>query len=198
MKSTTKFSNIIPISGILMTFFFSGCMNLQGNTTTKTDDPRLKTYDSSDFSLKTPKDWEIIEKKDFTADVPDVTVVVFRNNIKNETFTANVNIVKNYLQETMPTLEYAKNVLNRQKGGLFNFKENKREELKLKVGGQDTSTIFIQFEAKKGTDQPTVRYIQTYAVKEKWAFIITGALSTKENDVVLQSIENIIKSFQVK
>ena len=191
-------NKIILSSALFLTLALTGCSGFGTSTGAKADDPRLKTYENSEFSIKIPKEWEVIEKKDFTNDVPDVTVVVFRNNVKNETFTANVNIVRNSLQATIETGEYAKMVYNRQKTGLYDFKEDKREDYNVKIGDKDVVSSYLIFEAQKATDQPAVKYLQTYAVKNNFAYIVTGAVSPKENDVTVQSIESIIKSFQLK
>jgi len=181
----------------LLVLSLGGCFNF-GGSTTKSEDARNQTYENSEISIQIPKEWETIEKKDFTSDVPAVTLVVFRNNVKNETFTANVNIVSNPLQETVDSVEYAKLVYNRQKNGLYDFQELKREDLKIKIGGKDTATTYLVFTAKKATDQPDVKYLQVYAVKNNLAYIVTGAVSPKENDVTVQTIESIVKSFQLK
>lgn len=183
---------------LITTFSLTACINLGGGSSTKTDDTRNKTYENSEFSIVIPKDWEIIEKKDFTSDVPDVTMVVFRNNVKNDTFTANVNIVRNSLQENTNTSEYAKMVYNRQKSGLYDFNELKREDIKLKIGSKEEPSTFLSFQAKKATDQLDVKYLQTYLAKNNFAYIVTGAVSPKENDVTVQTIESIVKSFQLK
>jgi hypothetical protein len=180
--------------------YFGGCINLSGSPQSQTTpaDEKNKIYETNAFTISVPKEWEIIESKQFTAEVPPETVVVFRNNVKNETFTANVVIIKNTLLSAKTTLEYAKMVLNRQQSGLIDYKESKRDEVKVKIAGQDTNTLLAEFQAKKSASDQMVRYIQTYAVKENNAFIVTGAMSTKENDSIAKTIENMIKSFQLK
>lgn len=181
---------------VLLSTMLTGC-GLIGNSNNKTT-TTTKDYESSDFKVNIPPEWEVIEKKDFTADVPEVTQVVFRNNVKNETYTANVNVIRNQLQDTIDTSEYAKMVYNRQKTGLYDFKEIRRDAIKLKRGSDDIETTLLVFEARKGTDQLNVRYYQSYLVKNNFAYIITGSASPKENDVTFQTIENTVKSFQVK
>jgi hypothetical protein len=198
MKFKHPNQNVFWIFPIISIFFLSGCINLGGSSANKTDDARIKTYDGGAYSVKMPAEWEIIEKKDFTSDVPDVTMVVFRNNVKNETFTANVNIVLNPLQQTTPTVEYAKMVINRQKGGLIDFKEIKREDTKIQIGGKGADSLFLVFDARKNADNPLIRYFQTYAVKDKQAYIISGALSPGEDNVMMQTVESIVKSLQLK
>jgi hypothetical protein len=183
-----------------MIFILGGCINLGGSgqaQTTATDE-KSKTYETSAFTVTIPKEWEVIEAKNFTSDVPKETVVVFRNNVKNETFTANLVIVKNSLQESVDNVEYAKMVLNRQKTGLYDYKEARRDEIKLTVAGKETDAYFTDFSAKKSAEEKIVRYLQTYAVKDNNAYIATGAVSTKENDSVVKTVEDMVKSFRLK
>jgi hypothetical protein len=181
---------------------FSGCLNFSSSNTaatqTVTADQTNRLYETPEFIVKFPKVWDLIEKKNFTSDVPQETVVVFRNNVKNEDFTANVNVVRNSLQNTKETLEYAKEVIQRQLTGLYDYKELKRDSTKMNIGGKQVDTYFVEFEAKKDlTDQPA-RFIQTFAVKGNNGYIIMGAVSTKEDPNVQKTVEDIVKSFTIK
>ncbi len=200
MKSQKLKQVSVLACAIASMFLLGGCINFGGGGTsggTKTVDERSKLYDTNDFSIVIPKDWEIISKADFTSEVPQETVIVFRNNVKNEDFTANVNIVKNKLQEPISTIEYAKRVDNRQKTGLYNYKESKNETAKITIGDKTVDTFYRLFEAKKGSDEKLVRYLQIYGVKGNDAYIVTGAVSPKENDSVVKTIEDIVKSFKL-
>jgi hypothetical protein len=197
-----KNSSIFPvISTLLLSMvMLGGCINLGGESSgaTKTADERSKLYDTTAYSITIPKDWEVIEKDDLTSDVPPETVIVFRNNVKNETYTANVNIVLNKLQEPLTTLEYAKRVANRQSSGLINFKESKKDHIKITIGDSQTETFYTLFEAKKTQDAKNIRYLQTYAVKGEDAYIVTGSVSPQENENMVQTVEEIVKSFKLK
>jgi hypothetical protein len=201
MKTHTSPKIIFALIATAAIFTLSGCFNLSGTTTgssTKTIDENSKLYETNAFSIVIPKVWEVIEKDAFTSEVPPETVVVFRNNVKNENFTANVNIVQNNLQQATSSVEYSKLVNNRQKSGLYNYKETKIDTIKVKIGGTDEDTVLLAFEAKKGTDEKVVHYIQTYAVKGNSAFIITGAISPQENDSTVKTVEDMVKSIVLK
>jgi hypothetical protein len=206
-KSLTKKSmkinsrHFILTASILSLLILSGCLNFGGDSSgepAKTANENTITYDTGEFSIVVPKDWEIIESKDFTSEVPNETVVVFRNNVKNENFTANVNIVRNALQEPVSTLDYAKMVLNREKNGLYNYKESRRDSVKISIGGTETDTFFVLFEAKKSADDKNIRYLQTYGVKGDSAYIVTGAASPQEDANMIKTIEDTVKSFKLK
>ena len=175
----------------------AGCGS--SNTTPKTPvDDRFRVVDNTEFTLRIPREWDVIEAKDFTSDVPKETMLVVRNNVKNDDFTTNVNIVRKNLQTTQATLEYAKEVINRQKSGLLNYVEDKRDVSKMHIGNTQVDSYITTFEAKKDPESILVRFVQTYAVKDKLAYIITGSYSTKESSDNIKSTEDIVKSFSLK
>lgn len=194
---------LIAIALVVPALFFSGCFSVDnsgGSTTTSAQGQGsnlTKTYNNNQFAFSFPADWDVIEQKDFTSDIPRETQVVVRNNLKNDTFTANVNVVKNDLQATQSSLDYAKEILNRQKTGLLDYKETKREIIQIPVGGQNTETYYTEFEARLNQTDPVTRFFQTYAVKDKAGYIIMGASSTQENTAVIDKVSAAVKSFKV-
>lgn len=197
MKRLKKLSTVLLITLSLLSL--SGCFNFFEEEPQQTDSSLTSsTYQTTDFSINIPADWEVIDQNDFTSDVPPETLVVFRNNVKNETFTANVNIVQRDLQESVSSLEYANLVNNRQKSGLVDYNETHKETILLPSGDQQVDSYFTAFGARKSTSEPLIRYVQTYGVRGNSAFIVTGAFSPQENDVTSQSVEDIIRSFQLK
>jgi len=169
----------ISIYFLTLTLLLSlgGCFNFGDEETTTTPEEGYSTYKTDNFSINVPEKWEVIGQNEFTSDVPDVTVAVFRNNVKNETFTANVNIVSKQLQNPVSTIEYAKMVINRESSGLVGYNELTKETVFINIDGKETDTLLNRFEAKKTANENTVRYIQTYGVKGDTGFIVTGAVS---------------------
>ncbi len=185
------------LTGFLL-FSLTGCFNFGGDDGEQGATAEgYTTYKTEQFNIEVPSAWEVINEDEFTRDVPDVTVVVFRNNVKNETFTANVNIVSKQLQEPVSSLEYAKMVVNRQSGGLVDYSEQAKDTIKINRGGEEVDTLLTRFEARKTASDNMVRYVQTYGVNGDTAFIITGAVSPQESESVLQTVEKIVKSFSL-
>jgi len=196
-KTNIAIITILAVSPLLL----GGCLNFGGGKQTPStiaEDQTNRVYETPEFAVKFPRVWDLIEKKDFTADVPQETVVVFRNNVKNEDFTANINVVRNVLQNQKETLEYAKEVIQRQMTGLYEYKELKRDSTKITINGQQVDTYFLIFEAKKDLADQPARFIQTFGVKGNNGYIIMGAVSTKEDAGVQKTVEDIVKSFTVK
>ncbi len=177
----------------------TGC-SFGGTTPKISDDDKTRLIDATqyDFTIRIPREWDVIEAKDFTKEVVPETVIVFRNNVKNEDFTANVNVVRKTLMDTRETLDYAKMVLNRQKGGLYNYRETSRDLIQIAIGGKKVDTYFTTFEAKKDPSSSLTKFVQTYAVKGTEAYIVTGSMSPKENQNNINAVEDIVRSFSVK
>lgn len=185
---------------IMSIFILGGCFDfgLNSSTNTTSTDSNSSVYQTNDFSLNIPSQWEVIDQSDFTSEVPGETVVVIRNNVKNETFTANVNVVKRNIEKNMDSKEYANLVGNRQKSGLVDYSEIKKEESTIVIGDKEVPDYFVVFDARKTTQDQLIRYRQTYAVKNNAAYIVTAASKADESESTSKIIENIVKSFRLK
>ncbi len=194
---------LITITLIASALLLSGCFGVDnsGGGSSPSDQGQnsnlTKTYNNNQFAFSFPSTWDVIEPKDFTSEIPRETQLNVRNNIKNDTYTANITVVKNDLQLTLSSLDYAKQILNRQKTGLLDYKETKREIIQIQVGGQSTETYYTEFEGRLNQTEPVLKFIQAYAVKDKAGFIIMGSFSTQENSSVIDKIIAAVKSFKV-
>ena len=155
-------------------------------------------FEGPDFTIFAPEEWEVIKKEDFTSDVPAGTVVVFRNNVKNDQFTANANITKNTIPGTITSGDYAKQAISNLKASMFNFKEIKRESTVINVDGKGVSTIYLAFEGKRKENENTVQFLQKYAVKGHIGYIITGAFLGSEEELVVKKVDAMVRSFEVR
>lgn len=196
MKKTIQ---IGLISIFMLTF--SGCLGF-GEDTTNTDvtpaNTESTTYQNSEFSMMIPKDWEIIESKDFSDRVASNTLIVFRNNIKNDVFTANINIVTNERLNDKSSAEHAKDIINSEKATLLDYKELSRETVSLQNGGNTDSSEFIVFEGRNSAGEDLIRYAQTCLVKGDKVYIVTGSYRPTEDEKITQLIQDGVKHFELK
>jgi hypothetical protein len=198
MKTSTR--NTLRASLVTLTILaLSGC----GSSTslplaTNTANIQSRLIDSPEFTLTIPHDWDVIQAQDFTSDVPPETQLVVRNNVKNDNFTANVSIIKRGTSNSIATLDYAKEVINRQKTGLLNYKEDNNSSAKIQIGGQPVDTYLETFEGKKDAQSDLIDFYQTYAVKGANGYIVTGAYSPQETTDNINAVQAVVKSFSVK
>jgi hypothetical protein len=190
----------IILPALLSSFLLSGCFNFGERTTVTNGNTKdnYRTFETTEFAMEVPSDWQVIGRDKFTSEIPSETVVVFRNNIKNDTFTANVNVVRRVLQENETSLDFAKRTINRESGDLASYREYKKETKKISIGDNSEDTYISYFEARKSTQDLLIQYIQVYGVRGKAAFIVTGAFSPNEEQSTVQTVENIVKSFRLK
>ncbi|MBU1992637.1 MAG: hypothetical protein ABH856_01520 [Patescibacteria group bacterium] len=193
---------IIPLIASL--FFLSGCFGgdeTDENTETPVDEPRIESnnnFDGGEFTLNIPEEWEIIEKKDFTSDIPNGTEIVIKNNIKNPLFTANANVTKNSLTSIVSSKDYALQAASNLKTSLLNFREMNREDVKVLVDGREVDTLYMAFEGKQDQYGNPVQFLQTYAVKGHFGYIVTGAFAPSEEELVVKKVDDIVRSLEVK
>lgn len=181
--------------GIVSVFILGGCFNFGGSANTS---DTFKTYETNEFTVQVPKEWEIIEKKDFAQEVPQDGVVVFRNNVKNENHTAVVSIVRKNFQNPIPNLEFGNLIDNKNKVSLYEFKSLKKDTIKASISGKEEETFFLSFEGKEAADAAVLRYLQIPMGKGNNGFIITGTISLQENENTIKLIEEIVKSLKLK
>lgn len=188
----------LSISLITSIFLLTGCFG--SNDTIETPEfAGFSTYNAPGFSISVPASWETIEPKDFTSDIPSQTQIIFRNNIKNDIFTANANVTKSILSSAMTTQEFAKSEISGNKSTLLNYQEiSRNNEHKIIVGGEIHNTVMILFEGKENEQQPTLRITQTYAVNGADAYTITSAYLKDSDEILAENAQNIIKTFKVK
>lgn len=193
------FKKSLIVFALTATLTFAGCFG-GGEPSINSDIPSdFKTYNAPSFSISIPGSWEVIEPVDFTSEIPKGTQVIFRNNVKNDVFTANTNVSKEILTAAVTSYDYGLEVMENNKK-LKNYKEISRDnEYKILIGGELINTILIEFEGKESENQPTIRIVQTYAVAGADAYTISSAYYFGPvDDLSSEVAEKIVKTFRVK
>lgn len=156
-------------------------------------------YETSAFTLIVPENWEKIEEADFNSNVPDSAVVGFRNNEKNEVFTANLNVTHTFLGEDVASKDFAKSTVAKVKTSLVGFQENSTRDYLIPKGKNETiDTYMIEFEGKRNASAPIVRFRQIYAVDSKNAYAVTAAYLVTEDENVVNALSEMLDSFTLK
>lgn len=156
-------------------------------------------YETDDFSMLFPKDWEIIESDSFTSNVPEETIVGFRNNIKSNIFTANINIAKTESgEESIDSRDFAKSSLAKAKKSLVNFNQISLEDYDFSFGDEEIATYISDFEGRKSASEPTIHFKQLHVVNDGTGYTITGAYAPSEEESTVVQIQEMIESFQLK
>jgi hypothetical protein len=148
-------------------------------------------YTTTDFSISYPKDWEVLTKDKFPSNVPATTVIVFRNNLKSDIFTANLNISQAAVKAQTTSEDFAIATINTSKYNLIEFKELSRQEV---VIGKE-KTLLVNFQGRKTITESMVNFQQTYAVRNGFGLIVTAAYLPTEDQNVVTKLGDMIKSF---
>ncbi len=180
----------------LSTLFLANC---GGSASEEAAGEQGKTlYSGEGFEISAPQDWEIIEQKDFTANVPAETQVAFRNNEKSEIFTANVNVTKNILPEEITSINFAKSSVAKISQSLLSFEKLKEENYAFADGENVINTLWIEFQGKQSATSDIILFKQLFVVKGTTAFTATGALLPNENESIVKQIDEMLNSLTLR
>jgi hypothetical protein len=155
-------------------------------------------YERSDFSLLYPGDWEILESGQFTSNVPSSTVVVFRNNLKNDIFTASLNVSQSEITAGTTSKDFSLQTLNVQKYNLVGFNELSREEYTLGDEITGEKTFISTFQGRKTATESLVEFKQLCIARNGFGMIITAAYLPNEEQSVVMMLDEMLKSFALK
>lgn len=149
-------------------------------------------YEDAGFSITLPADWEIIRQGEFTSNVPLETIVAFRNNIKNEIFTANIVISKDNIQEGLSAADFAKSSTAKNRNSLVGFEQISESQY------QEENTYLTVFEGKKSSSDPVVHFQQLHVVDGETGYLVTAGYLPNEEESVVKILEEMLDSFALK
>lgn len=189
------------IPAVLAVILFSGCSSEDEEinpTDGTTKNPNKTLYEETDFSLSVPASWEVINKDSFTSNVPANTIVGFRNNIKNEEFTANLNITQTNLTEEISSEDFAKSSIAKTKNSLVDFTEISKDTASVDSPDGKMEAYLVEMEGKKSANEPIVHFKQLHVVNKDKAYTITAAYLEGEDESAINILDEMIESFILK
>lgn len=176
----------------------SGCLGIGEETVTSAPQAGEVEYSTSNFSLLVPQDWEIIEEASFTSGIPSETLVDFRNNIKSDIFTANVNIAMMDVDEDMTASDLAISSKARAESSLVSFELVSLIDLEIPYGEIFKPGARLIFSGKKSASDPIVYFDQLYIIHNGLGFVVTSASLLEEDETVVNYLDRMLNSFALK
>ncbi|MFA5820701.1 MAG: PsbP-related protein [Candidatus Gracilibacteria bacterium] len=186
---------------VLTSLTFSACGSGDDTPSTNSDisvDADQKLYENSELAIAYPQDWEVLERDDFTSNVPFQTIVAMRSNIKNEKFTTNIAVNKKDFEEDTKSIDFAKGTIEQAKNTLQNFKEIESKTVKVKFGKNELDGYLATFQGKNDAASPIVTLKQLYVVNGKTGYMITAAYLSDTDAATLKMIDSSLNSFMLK
>ena len=182
---------------IASTLFFSAC---GGSDTVTTDGETTESnqvfyfsYKTAEFNINVPDTWEIIDS--FTSEYPNDLRAAFKNNVKDSIFTANVTVIRedNTLSDT--SYDFAQRKLADHEETLISYSLVSQEVINLQVDGAESKTMLSIFEGKNDTSSPNLTFMQVTLTKGQKAFTATASYRTGENELTIEELETMLRSF---
>jgi len=184
---------------LVVPLIFSGCLGI-GEEEGATGEPTAGEikYSHTNFSILIPQDWEIIEKADFTSNVPAEVIVDFRNNIKSEIFTANLSISAINVGEGTSASDLAISSKTKAEDSLVSFEGISSEKTDILYGEGFVNGERITFSGKKNASDPIIYFEQIYVINNGVGYIVTTASLAEENETVVNYLDRMLNSFALK
>lgn len=173
---------------IIISFLLTGCFGTSDSTSPSEKKAEgFHLYSTSEFSMLIPDEWEVLMPVKFKSDVPENTLIAFRNNVQNEKFTASVIVMKNELsEEGVSTEDYAKMLQQKIKEELSGVNEIQAED------------VFYYIEGREQPENELKKFMQFSAVKGKNAYVVLGAFLATDTEDTAKKTETMVRSFSVK
>jgi len=182
---------------ILITIILvSGC-SLGSSEETKTVS-NISTYESDSYAIEYPPDWEIIAREKMTSDIPSTVDIAFRNNVKNEIYTANTNITIHSIDRSISSKDFAIASTNKIKKDLTTYFEDSSSETQVSKTDKKINAFEVYFTGRKTANEPLIVFHQIYVVDYKTVYTITASYKQNEDESVVKNLDSMLKSFSLK
>ncbi|MBL4693881.1 hypothetical protein JKY72_00740 [Candidatus Gracilibacteria bacterium] len=175
---------------LLIPLFLTGCFSGEESASTTIAPPGMKIYESSEFSIQFPQDWQIVEGNDFTSTTPSSAQVGFVNNIINEKFTANLNVTIRKASKDLTSSDLAKSNNAKTKANLV--------ELSIQSTIESDNGITTNFQGKKAPSSPIIIFSRLDRVSNGNAYSTTAAHLPEEDESVVNALNEMLDSFSLK
>lgn len=185
--------SVLLISATLLT----GCFG-SDNTNDNTSTIGKALYQTEAFTISIPQDWEVLDQSNLTSNISGNTVVAFRNNIKNEIFTANLAISINPAPSDFTSIDIAKQGKANAKTSLISFQEFAEEEHVVTSSNNNIPTLITNFRGKEEATAPLINFEQLHIINNGTQYTLTGASYVEDDESVVKLIDEMIKSFSLK
>lgn len=189
-----KLKHLATIIGITSTIFLTACSGSDSSSTVTTAPVKEgnRVYEDSTLSIQIPKSWETIDKTSFTSNVPTETNIGFRNNIKSDIFTANINIAQKELNSKadITAKDFAKSSLEVSKNNLIGYQLLNEKEAK--------NSYLAEFEGKKSASEQIIHFKELFVVKNGIGYTVIGSYLPNEDESVVNAIGEMLDSFILK
>ncbi len=157
-----------------------------------------RTYETANFKIDYPLDWEVIDRARFEKEIPENIVVGFRTNIKNEVFTTNVNISIDIFEKEVKPKDFAFSTLSLASKELVDFKEIQIGETTVSINEIKQLAYYIEYEGRASAKDPNINFRQVFASKGPVVYSITRASLPSENESIVNMANLMLNSFTLK
>lgn len=184
------------LSTVLVLSLFLASCSLSSTETTLTGNTNV--YETANFQINYPLDWEVVDKTRFETSIPENIIVAFRSNIKNETFTTNLNISLDVFDQEVNTKDFGLSTLSLASKQLTDFVDIQMGETTVNFNSTKQNAYYIEYEGKSSPKDPLVHFKQVFANKGAVIYTVTNAYLPNEDESIVNLADLMLNSFTLK
>jgi hypothetical protein len=170
-----------------MSLFLGGCGNEGAQ---EAENPRQ--YKADTFTILPGELWVPVEKNDFSPRMPKEALVGFTRQNDNTAILSTFTVTEELLFDQIDSTEaYANANIGQAMQFVLNYET--RSLLDADIDGQETKVHIFTGRVEKDDDLSL--FIQTYLVKNKKGYILTGVLLENDAEELQQEVIDMIDSF---
>lgn len=173
------------IVSVLLVFTLSGCFGETSLSVNQFTDPN--------FEINYLDNWITKTKADFGSNIPASTIVTFSEPEPQAGYQKTISIISENLPPQTTSLEYAQANINSAINNIIEFEKIEERDIML---GNSKSKLLI-FSGKSNLQAKSLKYIQTYAVKDQTGYTITASSQLDTDETILKELENLVTSFKI-
>lgn len=173
-----------------------GSSSSDSGSSSSSDTVRYVEYKTAEFLIDVPEDWETVNS--FDSSYPDNIRVAFKDNVKDGDFVANLTVIREANDELLTSFDVIQDKLSEHRDHLLNYELLSEEELTLSIGGGDSKTTLFTFSGKNDTTSETLNFMQLALAKTDRTYIVTATYSPNEDEFVIERLETMLKSFELR
>jgi uncharacterized protein YcfL len=180
----------------LSLFIFTACSS-EGEVAGADIPAGMVGFQNNNFLIVAPQQWEVLEKKDFTSNIPLEAVVIFQSPLKHQDFTAVVNITETPLASNINANDFGRGSLQQVKNRLLNFQEINVVNTSVTKGVNEVDGLLAEFQGRRSANEQRVQFKQLYVTDNGMGYTITGAFKLNEDETIVTQVDEMLDSFRL-
>ncbi|QQR83218.1 hypothetical protein IPJ72_05430 [Candidatus Peregrinibacteria bacterium] len=154
----------------------------------------LQTYQGDHFTISVPKEWEVLTRSDFFADIPQQALVAFTSPEGYDGFFLNISVLGEDLNQAVSSIDYGRANINLANQNVVDYE--KIQEATLDVGEQ--KALVHIFHGRLNPSEKLIRFVQMYVTSGEMGYVVSAGMLPDTPKDIRDQIGAAVTSFRLQ